>query len=153
MELISCLAHENDQKDETICHILGKAVEREPCDLHAQTKQGIECMFARAVEWIYDSINKYTAYKEKNNSQDPILYADLANNSTYDDDDNEPTHCEQQSDIQADSDTLFPSQRRFTLHLRTLSRTVSMTITKLITTLLIIIEIILVTPADSTDPC
>lgn len=41
MERLSYLAHDIYQTDATICNILWKLVEGEPCLLHAQTEQGI----------------------------------------------------------------------------------------------------------------
>lgn len=41
--------------------------------MNAQTKQGIAFVFASAVEGISDSIHKYTAYKVKSKSLDPIM--------------------------------------------------------------------------------
>lgn len=38
MERLSCLEHDNDQTDATLCDILWKDVEGEPWALHAQIK-------------------------------------------------------------------------------------------------------------------
>lgn len=147
MERLSCLAYDKDQTDVTLCDILWKAVKGEPWVLHNQTKEGIEFVFARAVEGLSDSIHKYTAEKAKNKSHhpilcgdhhplndhnsyrhddniasnDPILYGDHANNNPYDNGFDKVNCSEHQRETSAESDTFFTHQRRFTLHLSTLS--------------------------------
>lgn len=41
---------------------------------HAQTKDGIDFVFARAVEVISDSIHKCSSFKQKNIIRDTILF-------------------------------------------------------------------------------
>lgn len=74
MERLSCLAHGNDQSYASLCDVLWKAVEGQPWALHAQTKTGIEFVFDRAVEGLYESIHKYNAKKDKNRSSAHIVY-------------------------------------------------------------------------------
>lgn len=65
MKKLSFLPHDNDQADKVWCDILWKAIEAEPSVWNAQTKDGIEFVFSRTVEGIYDSIQKYTKFERK----------------------------------------------------------------------------------------
>lgn len=85
IELLSCLAHDSDQKDETICDVLWKAVEGEPWAVHAQTKDVIEFLFALVVECISVSIHKYSEFKKKNRNKYPISFGD----GDFEDDDSD----------------------------------------------------------------
>lgn len=62
MERLSCLAHDSNYRDEVVCGMLWKPIDGEPCALNAQTKDGFEFLFARAVKGISDFSHKYTAF-------------------------------------------------------------------------------------------
>lgn len=120
MKRLFCLAHDNYHTGAALFNMLWKAVDDEPWALHAQTKEGIEFFFARAVEGISDSIHKYTFYKAENNSHDPIVYGSNANNMSDDDDDDDLTCSDHQSNLPADSFTLIINPRPFIRQARTL---------------------------------
>lgn len=80
IDVLSCLAHDNDQSDEILCEVLWKDIEGELWAFHAKTKDGIEIVFALAAEEIFDSIQNNSAYK---NCEIEILFYSK-NNSTKD---------------------------------------------------------------------
>lgn len=57
IERLLCLANGADQTDDGTYDVLWRAVEGEPWDLHAQTKDGIDFVFSKAVEVLSDYIH------------------------------------------------------------------------------------------------
>lgn len=124
IDRLACLVHPEDRTPHALSSILWQAVLGQPWALVAQTKDGMNMNYAKAVDSLSDALQGYSDYQTCRQQETPILYEqEVVREGQHDQQDQE----NQENDVHLteeneNNDILFNNQRRYNKHPSSLSR-------------------------------